>query len=129
MSHAPRVLALTAAAFFMAACTTKDSSVAKEDSAEAHDSVAAIQAHDSAVAAMKHTNDSLAAAAGNAMSSGAASGSTSGMTGETRKTRGSAKSTSGSSSGGKIIGRDSFALPVGTMDENGRITKIKRDSN
>jgi hypothetical protein len=100
----------------IAACSS-DAAKAKADSAVAVDS-AAVQ--DSIRTAVQHTNDSLAAAAGNAAIQGAPTSSpATGTTGETHKSNDPATS-------GNIIGRDSAHGPIGTMDANGKITKIKK---
>jgi len=108
------VIAVTTAAL---ACSSGDGAKAKADSVAAHDSAVM---KDSINAAMAHTNDSLAAAAGNA-SGGAAP--TVGTSGETRKINDPATS---NAAPGNIVGRDSAVGPKGMMDANGNITKIKR---
>jgi hypothetical protein len=100
----------------ISACSS-NASKAKADSVAASDSVAV---QDSIRAAIAHTNDSLAAAAGNAAANGAAP--TTGTTGETRKVNDPA--TANPPAG--IIGRDSAIGPVGSMDANGKVTKLKR---
>ncbi len=105
-------------------CSKADSSAAKADSAAALDSA---RVRDSIQAAFSRTNDSLAAAAGAAGSK--PGNSTAGTTGETRKSGDRAASMPKKSPGGKIIGRDSMTMPVGTMDSMGKVTKIKRESN
>lgn len=96
---------------------------AKADSVAARDS--AIN-QDSLKAAIGRTNDSLAAAAGNAAGNAAAIGSkrTTGTGGETRKVNDPATSTAPP---GTIIGRDSAVGPRGMIDANGHITKIKHE--
>lgn len=117
-----------AVAVFCASVATSacsgDAAKAKADSVAAHDSAAArdsVAAADSARAAIAHTNDSLAAAAGNAGISGTAP--TTGTTGETRKVNDPATS---NPPAGNIIGRDSAVGPRGMMDAHGKVTRIKR---
>lgn len=95
-----------------------DAAKAKADSVAAYDSAAAA---DSVRAAIAHTNDSLAAAAGNAAMN--TTSPATGTTGETRKVNDPATS---NPPAGKIIGHDSAVGPVGMMDANGKVTKIKR---
>ena len=112
---------LTAAVICIGAVVTGcsgNAAKAKADSVAAHDSAAAV---DSAHAAMAHTNDSLAAAAGNAAMN--APPPRTGTTGETRKINDPATA---NPPAGTIIGHDSAFGPVGTMDAHGKITKIKR---
>ncbi|MGH9419432.1 MAG: hypothetical protein ACRD3J_05620 [Thermoanaerobaculia bacterium] len=111
--HAAGAFALIAA---LTACSS-NTAKAKADSVAAADS-AAVQ--DSIRAAVQHVNDSLAAAAGNAAIVAApTTSSPNGTTGETHKSNDPATS-------GNVIGRDSAHGPIGTMDANGKITKIKR---
>ena len=112
------VVSLCAAGLAVSACSKKEAAPIVDSAAIAAkaDSVT----RDSIQSAYARTNDSLAAAAGAAAAAGVPpAASKAGTAGETRK--------SGDPAGGKIIGRDSMTMPVGTIDENGKVTKIKRD--
>ncbi len=120
--HLAAGLACVAAA--VAGCSKADSSAAKPDSTAVLDTA---RVRDSIQAAFSRTNDSLAAAAA-AAASAKSGNSTTGTTGETRKSGHPATSMPKKSPGGRIIGRDSMTMPVGTMDSMGKVTRIKRET-